>query len=78
MDNARIAEIIAKHGAKAASLIQVLLELQHENRWLPREVLHEASRRLGVPFSKVMEVASFYKTFRLAPPGERHQPAVRL
>ncbi len=75
MNNTRIAEIIGKHGAKASSLIQVLLEIQHENHWLPREVLHEVGRRLDVPFSQVLQVTSFYKTFRLVPPGERHQPA---
>jgi NADH-quinone oxidoreductase subunit E len=71
VDNARIAEIIEGRGARAASLIQVLLEIQHENRWLPREVLREVSRRLGVPFSQVLQVTSFYKTFRLVP-EERH------
>lgn len=71
MDNARIAEIIEKHGVKPASLIQVLLEIQHENRWLPREALHEVSRRLDVPFSQVLQIASFYKAFRLVPQG-RH------
>jgi NADH-quinone oxidoreductase subunit E len=71
VDSTRIAEIIEKHGAKPASLIQVLLEIQHENHWLPREALHEVSRRLDVPFSKVLQITSFYKTFRLVPPG-RH------
>jgi N-methylhydantoinase A/oxoprolinase/acetone carboxylase beta subunit len=59
----RIAEIIEKHGAKSAALIQVLLEIQHENHWLPREVLHEVSSRLRVPFSQVLHLTSFYKTF---------------
>ena len=71
MDSTRIAEIIEKHGAKPASLIQVLLEIQLENRWLPREALHEVGRRLDVPFSRVLQLASFYKTFRLVPQG-RH------
>ena len=71
MDNTRIAEIIEKHGVKAASLIQVLLEIQQENHWLPREALREVSRRLDVPFSQVLQVTSFYKTFRLVPEG-RH------
>jgi NADH:ubiquinone oxidoreductase subunit E len=75
VDNTRIAEIIEKHGAKAASLIQVLLEIQHENHWLPRETLHEVSRRLSVPFSKVLEVTSFYRTFRLVPEA-RHRVQV--
>ena len=75
MDANRLAEIIERHGAKASSLIQVLLEIQQENHWLPRDVLHEVSRRLDVPFSKVLEVTSFYKTFRLVPKA-RHRVEV--
>jgi NADH-quinone oxidoreductase subunit E len=50
-------------------LIQFLLSLQREKGWLPREVLREASRRLGVPLARVYQVATFYKAFSLAPRG---------
>ena len=50
-------------------LIQLLLSLQREKGWLPREVLQETSRRLGVPLARVYQVATFYKAFSLAPKG---------
>jgi NADH-quinone oxidoreductase subunit E len=75
MDNDRIEEIIGRHRGKPGSLIQVLLEIQGENHWLPRDVLDRVSRSLDVPFSQVMQVATFYKTFRLTPRG-RHEVQV--
>ena len=37
MDNAKIDKIIDKYPSDPSSLIQVLLDIQHENRWLPEE-----------------------------------------
>jgi NADH-quinone oxidoreductase subunit E len=69
MDNDKIDRIINKHQGKARSLIQVLLEIQHENHWLPKEVLDRVSKELGVPLSRVMQIVTFHKTFRLIPKG---------
>ncbi|MFQ6081212.1 MAG: NADH-quinone oxidoreductase subunit NuoE [Candidatus Bathyarchaeia archaeon] len=52
-------------------LIQVLLRLQRNFGWLPREMLSEVSKQLGIPLSQVYQVATFYKAFSLAPRG-RH------
>ncbi len=68
----RIARIIEKHRGKPGSLIRVLMEIQHHNRWLPREVLAKVAEALDVPFSQVMQIATFYKTFSLKPKG-RHE-----
>ncbi|MBP1649358.1 MAG: NADH-quinone oxidoreductase subunit, partial [Bacteroidetes bacterium] len=43
MENDRIDQIIDNHPADASSLIQVLLEIQRENRWLPAEALDKVS-----------------------------------
>jgi NADH-quinone oxidoreductase subunit E len=77
MDSNRIDEIIAKHGGVESSLIQVLLELQQENRWLPAEMLQRVSDTLGVPLTRVRHVATFYKTFSVMPKG-RHRVHVCL
>lgn len=69
MDNQKIDQIINRHQGKAGSLIHVLMEIQSENHWLPREVLDEVSKKLGVPLSRVMQLATFYKTFSLIPKG---------
>ena len=69
VDNAKIDRIINKHQGKANSLVQVLLEIQHENHWLPQEVLDRVSRKLNVPLSRVMQIVTFHKTFSLIPTG---------
>lgn len=72
MCNDKLERIIEKHRGKAGALIRVLIEIQHENRWLPKDVLVKVGEALGVPFSRVMQIATFYKTFSLKPKG-RHE-----
>jgi NADH-quinone oxidoreductase subunit E len=69
VDNEKIDRIIDKHQDKAGSLVQLLLEIQDENHWLPLEVLDRVSRKLDVPLSRVMQIATFHKTFSLVPKG---------
>jgi len=71
MDNDRIDQIIDKHHAEASSLIQVMLEIQSENNWLPKETLDRVSERLDVPLARILHIATFYKAFSLVPKG-RH------
>jgi NADH-quinone oxidoreductase subunit E len=72
MDENRIDQIIDKHKGQASSVIQVLLEIQRENRWLPGEVLERVSEKLGVPLSRIQHIVTFYKAFSLVPKG-RHE-----
>jgi NADH-quinone oxidoreductase subunit E len=69
VDNDKIDRIINKHQGKADSLVQVLLEIQHENHWLPQDALERVSKKLDVPLSRVMQIVTFHKTFRLIPKG---------
>ena len=50
MDKDRIDRIIDKHHCEASSLIQVLLDIQSENHWLPREALERVARKTERPF----------------------------
>ncbi len=72
MDIDRIDQIIDKHQGEASSLIQVLLEIQSENHWLPKEALKRVSEKLQVPVSRIQHIATFYKAFSLVPKG-RHE-----
>ena len=45
MDNGKIDQIIDKYPREPSSLIQVLLEIQSENRWLPKEALRKVSKK---------------------------------
>ncbi len=72
MDIARIDQIIDEHHGEASSLIQVLLDIQAENHWLPKEALERVSERLGVSLSRIRHIATFYKAFSMVPKG-RHE-----
>ena len=72
MESDRIDQIIDRHGGEASSLIQVLLEIQAENHWLPKETLVRVSEKLQVPLSRTLHIASFYKAFSQVPKG-RHE-----
>lgn len=72
MDKDAIDKILDEYQGQAGSLIRAMMEIQEENHWLPREVLVKISEKLGVPFSWVLRIASYYKTFSLTPKG-RHQ-----
>ena len=72
MDRDRIDQIIDKHQGSASALIQILLEIQKENRWLPKEALEKVSRRLQVPLNRIQHIVTFYKAFSLVPKG-RHE-----
>ncbi len=72
MDDDRIDQIIEKYQGKGRFVIQILMDIQHENHWLPKEVLEKVSQKLGVPLSEILHIVTFYKTFSLVPTG-RHE-----
>jgi len=72
MDIDRIDRIIEKYQGEAGSLIQVLLEIQSENHWIPREALERVGEKLRVPSSRIRHIVTFYKAFSLVPKG-RHE-----
>ncbi|KUO73338.1 MAG: hydrogenase [Desulfosporosinus sp. BRH_c37] len=72
MDNDAIEQILNKYQGQSRQLIRVMMEIQEENHWLPREVMMKISEKLEVPFSRVLRIATYYKTFSLTPKG-RHE-----
>lgn len=72
MDLTAIDQIIDRHEAEPSALIQVLLEIQSENSWLPKAALARVSERLEVPMNRIQHIATFYKAFSMVPKG-RHQ-----
>lgn len=72
MSEKNIDAIIEKYRGQPGSLIHALVEIQHANHWLPREVMHEVADALEVPFAQVLQIASYYRAFSLTPKG-RHE-----
>lgn len=71
MDQEKIDQFIDKYAGEEGVLIQLLLDVQRELNWVPKEVIQRISDRLQVPLSQIYRVASFYKSMSLKPRG-RH------
>lgn len=64
--------IIEKHAGEPSNLLQILLDIQSENSWLPKEALGRVSETLAVPLNRIQHIVTFYKAFSLVPKG-RHK-----
>jgi len=71
IDLKRVDEIIERYKGEEGVLIQLLLDIQSEFNWIPREVIARISERMRIPKSQIYRIASFYKAMSLNPVG-RH------
>jgi NADH:ubiquinone oxidoreductase subunit E len=62
--------ILHQHPRDPSAIIQVLLDVQNELYYLPRDVLQYVSAYLHVPLSRTYHLATFYKAFSLKPRGK--------
>ncbi len=70
MDAHAIDTILQQHPRDPGSIIQVLLDIQNELYYLPKDVLEYVSKYLEVPVSRSYHLATFYKAFSLKPKGK--------
>ncbi len=70
MDASMIDAILQRHPRDPGSIIQVMLDVQNELYYLPRDVLYYVSDALRVPVSRTYNLATFYKAFSLKPKGK--------
>ena len=70
MDTAVVDTILRRHPQDPSAIIQVLLDVQNELYYVPKEVLEHVSRSLHVPLSRSYHLATFYKAFSLTPKGK--------
>jgi len=69
MDAQVVNTILEKHPKDPSSIIQVMLDVQNELYYLPRDVIEYISEYLQVPLSRTYSLATFYKAFSLKPKG---------
>jgi len=69
-DFGKVDKIVSYHENQRSNLIQILLDVQDEYRWLPKHVLFYISNRLDVPLTDIYGIATFYKYFNLEPQGK--------
>ncbi len=70
MEVEKVEEIIGRYPAEQGVLIQLLLDIQSEVNWIPKEAILRISGRLQIPLSQIYRVASFYKAMSLIPRGK--------
>ena len=70
MEPKKVDEIIGEYPAQQGVLIQLLLDLQSEFNWIPKEAILRINERLQIPVSQIYRVASFYKAMSLKPRGK--------
>ena len=73
----KIDQIIDTYANEKGVLIQLLLDVQRELRWIPKEAIMRISQRLKIPVSEIYRVATFYTALSLKPRG-RHLVRVCL
>lgn len=71
---ARAEREIAKYppGRQASAVISLLWIGQEQQGWVTRPMIECVGRRLDMAFIRVLEVATFYTMFNLAPVGKFH------
>lgn len=61
--------IVQERGARPASILQILLDINHHYHYLPRETLEWLADQVRMPISQIFSVATFFKVFSLTPRG---------
>jgi len=61
--------IETEFGKDKENLIMILQAIQRQYNYLPGPALSYLATKIGVPFSRIHEVATFYSTFSLTPRG---------
>ena len=67
----RFETVMARHHYAKESLIEILHSAQQIYGYLSVPLLKEIARKLRLPPSRVLGVATFYHLFRLVPPARR-------
>ena len=64
-----LSAIVAEQGARPASVLQILLDINQHFHYLPQESLVWVAGQVKLPISQVFSVATFFKVFSLTPRG---------
>jgi NADH-quinone oxidoreductase subunit E len=70
MDDAKLKSIIEKHDRDPANLLAILMDIQKEERWLPKEALKALAAEMNLPLARVYALATFFAAFSLKPRGK--------
>lgn len=72
---ASIDTILEQHRNDRTELVEILLDVQDSLGYLAVPTMEHVAHRLHAPLAEIYSIATFFKCFRLEPPG-RHQCTV--
>lgn len=58
-------------GRQQSAVIPLLMRAQEQDGWISRATIESVADMLGMPYIRVLEVATFYSQFQLQPVGTR-------
>ncbi|NMB42268.1 MAG: NAD(P)H-dependent oxidoreductase subunit E [Firmicutes bacterium] len=61
--------IINKYGADPSEIMGMLLDIQEKEKYLPKKDLQHLSVKLGLPLTRIYQIATFYEALSLKPLG---------
>jgi len=70
MDDLKLKAIVDRHDRDPANLLAILMDIQKEDRYLPKETLKKLTSEIGVPLSRIYSLATFFSSFSLKPRGK--------
>lgn len=70
MDDPKLDHILNRHERNPASLLAILMDIQKEENYLPKETLKQVAKELKVPMAKLYGLATFFSAFSLEPRGK--------
>ena len=70
MNDAKLNGILDKHQQDPAALLAILMDIQNEENYLPKDDLKKVAKQLKVPLSKIYTQATFFSAFSLEPRGK--------
>jgi NADH-quinone oxidoreductase subunit E len=70
METQVVEHILQRHPQDPSVIIQVMLDIQNELYYVPKDALERISDHLRVPISRTYYLATFYKAFSLKPKGK--------
>jgi NADH-quinone oxidoreductase E subunit len=74
---ARAERVCTRYPRRGAALIPLLLELQKEKGFVAEEAMDALAAFLGLPYSRVKAVVTFYTMFGREPAGKYHLQVCR-
>ncbi len=69
MDKRTVDKIIKKYNSDSREVLEMLLDIQKEERYLPRKALEHLAEKLNLPMAKLYRIATFYEGLSLKPLG---------